>query len=178
MSLSADSRDPELFAALLHKDDKAKCCHALLQALLFATKPLESEFERAQAAEAADAAARGDGSLLPHARPPRWPFRAFVQTEDDISLLLPRQALELFPPGVLRVHAQPWQSVLVAKGAVPLSESRLVSALAVTLATARVPIFYFNTFSSSYVLVEQAQWAAAVAGLRDSLGIDVEYWDA
>lgn len=149
MDLSAERGAPELFAACMPLSSKDQCCAALLKSLFFAP--------------------RGDDGDDP------FPFRAFVQTEKDISLLLPKPLIDLFPADCVQVHEAPWRSVHIAKGAVPFADSRLVSLLALTLADAAVPIYYFSTHANDFVLVERAAWSKAVSGLKRGLGTEVEF---
>lgn len=76
------------------------------------------------------------------------PFASYIQTQDDISLILSADALAQFPSDVVVVHERAWRCVQVSKGMIPFADSALVSMLALALARDEVPIYYHSTFNT------------------------------
>lgn len=101
-------------------------------------------------------------------------FCSMTRTSAALSLLVSAHAAAWFPAGLHHQHTSTWCAVRLSKGAVPLSDSALVAAVAPPLARASIPIYYSSAFDSDFVLVPQPALARAVHTLRDQLRASVD----
>jgi hypothetical protein len=103
---------------------------------------------------------------LPAGTPlPDWATRGFfsvTRTPDELSVV----AEARFIPENLPAE-RGWR-VLRVEGALPLSQIGILAGLATTLAAAGVPIFSISTFDTDYLLVRDADVAAALTALRSA----------
>ena len=96
--------------------------------------------------------------------PPNWAlagerFLAFVQTEDELSVVAPSDAV---PERAVRDDG--WRAIRVA-GPLDLAQTGVLASIAGPLAEAGVPIFAISTHDTDYVLVKEERLEAAVAAL-------------
>jgi uncharacterized protein len=98
---------------------------------------------------------------LPETAPlPQVPFFAAIRTDEELTLVTDER---LAPHGILCERG--WRTLKVA-GPLDFSLTGILAALAVPLATAKVPIFALSTFDTDYVLVKETQLTAAVVALE------------
>lgn len=102
--------------------------------------------------------------LAPDAPVPAWgdggAFVSVTRTAAELSVVC---AVDRVPSGV--TSSAPWCALRVA-GPIPLSDVGVLVALATPLAAAGVSIYPVATYDTDYLLVREAQIAAAVAALR------------
>jgi len=89
-------------------------------------------------------------------------FFSYTESEDEISLLLDKNSVDLFPD--VPNPSGPWKLIKVDDGPLGFSETGIVCSLAETLSD--VSLFYVSTFFTDYVLVEASSIEKAISVLK------------
>lgn len=94
------------------------------------------------------------------------PFAAAVRTRDELSLVVPENAI---PAGA---EAEPGWRAFQVVGPLDFALTGILASLALPLAEAGISIFAVSTYDTDYVLVRAARVEQAAAVLQNS-GFDV-----
>jgi hypothetical protein len=78
-------------------------------------------------------------------------FFTFVETEDEISLLIAKEHIKNFPEDAFTV-SDIWRPIQRFRKS-NFSEIGVISALSAPIARAKIPILYISTFTSAYMMV-------------------------
>ena len=97
---------------------------------------------------------------------PNWvqalPFWSITRTADELSLVLPEEAV---PAGWKNEPG--WRAIMIV-GPLDFSLTGVLSSVAAPLAATGISIFSLSTFNTDYILVRSAQLQAALNALADA----------
>eukprot|EP01122_Echinamoeba_exundans_P017732 TRINITY_DN965_c0_g2_i2.p1 TRINITY_DN965_c0_g2~~TRINITY_DN965_c0_g2_i2.p1 ORF type:complete len:199 (-),score=35.78 TRINITY_DN965_c0_g2_i2:110-706(-) len=91
-------------------------------------------------------------------------FFSVSETEDEISMLMSKEALAFFPDDAMTV-SELWRPIQRFKKT-SYTEIGVISALSAPISRANVPILYASTFLSAYIFVQQKNTSVAVLCLE------------
>ncbi|RMX15401.1 ACT domain-containing protein [Vandammella animalimorsus] len=105
--------------------------------------------------------------LAPDAAIPAWAtagaFFSVTKTDEELSIVCPQELAAHAPAGT-PVSAD-WACLKLA-GPVAFDETGIVAALSSAIAAAGLGVFVLSTFDGDHLLVQQADYPAAVQALR------------
>jgi len=102
-------------------------------------------------------------------------FFSFVQTADEITLILDAKMLSMFPNDVLTIYGEKWKGLKIILGSCGFSESGIISRLSKILSDNNINIHYLATYSTDYILIPEHKLVKALRCLRQR-NVDVT-WD-
>jgi hypothetical protein len=91
-------------------------------------------------------------------------FFTFVETEDEISLLISKEHIKNFPEDAFTV-SDIWRPIQRFRKS-NFSEIGVISALSAPIARAKIPILYISTFTSAYMMVQYKNVSASTMCLE------------
>lgn len=92
-----------------------------------------------------------------------WGFFSVTKTDEELSIVCPQELAAQAPAGT-PVSAD-WACLKLA-GPVAFDETGIVAALSSAIAAAGLGVFVLSTFDGDHLLVQQADYPAAVQALR------------
>lgn len=102
-------------------------------------------------------------------------FFSFVQTSDEITMILDANMLSMFPKDTLTIYGEKWKGLKVILGSCGYSESGIISSLSKILSDNNINIHYLATYSTDYILIPEHKLVKALRCLRQR-NVDVT-WD-
>jgi len=102
-------------------------------------------------------------------------FFSFVQTADDVTLVLDGSMLNAFPKDTLTIYGEKWRGLKVILGCCGFNESKIISTLSKILSDSNINIHYLGTYSTDYILIPEQKLRKAILRLRQA-NVDVS-WD-
>lgn len=101
-------------------------------------------------------------------------FFSFVQTSEEITMILDSNMLNMFPKDALTIYGEKWKGLRVILGAGGYSESGIIAKLSKILSDNNINIHYLATYSTDYILVPEHKLAKALRCLRQR-NVDVTW---
>lgn len=102
-------------------------------------------------------------------------FFSYVQTSDEITMVLDANMLSMFPKDSLTIYGEKWKGLKIILGSCGYSESGIISRLSKILSDNNINIHYLATYSTDYILIPEHKLVKALRCLRQR-NVDVT-WD-
>jgi len=99
-------------------------------------------------------------------------FVSYTETPDEISLILDDNIRKLFPNGGdFKFSEKVWRAIQFSIGASPADTKGFISTIAAPLSRAGISIYYFYTFNTDYILVEESSFQAAKECIKENFSV-------
>eukprot|EP01117_Protostelium_nocturnum_P006458 TRINITY_DN2327_c0_g1_i15.p2 TRINITY_DN2327_c0_g1~~TRINITY_DN2327_c0_g1_i15.p2 ORF type:complete len:326 (-),score=66.47 TRINITY_DN2327_c0_g1_i15:1392-2369(-) len=100
-------------------------------------------------------------------------FISYSETHEEVSMILEESAASSFPEGLLNLSTQFWKAIEFTGGSSPSTDLQwhFVKDVSEPLGRAGIPIFFFTTFNSDLILVEESNFDSAKRCLKANLPI-------
>jgi len=103
-------------------------------------------------------------------------FISYTETNDEISLIVDEETLELFPKDSIKVSEEFGRAFQFDLGSTPTETGSFVHGISRPLGRAGISIFFLTTFNSDLILVQESKFQEAKACLKANFPTSI-VWD-